>query len=364
MGMAFCHLSKQELYERVGHMDQIAGFKRYVLCEGKKNGVHAVDIWNGSGLEMTVVCDRASDISSLRFKGKSLCWLSNLGVSAPEFARQGDFEWNQNFSGGMFATCGLTTAGLPSEDDGERLELHGSVSNLPSEEIGCKTWWDGPPHLSSAEYVVEFESKTRQARPFGEHLCMTRNIRVKMGENTVYVHDCVENLGFRDVPFMLVYHMNFGYPLLDEGSRICLTYDERFPTSELAEKSAGEIGVIGKPDDGYGARAYNHTAAADEDGFAWASLLNEKLGLGATVKFRAEELNQFNLWKCLQKGRYVVGLEPCNCRTWGRDREREAGNLAVIKPYEKRELYFELQIHEGVDEVRSALERYEERYRL
>lgn len=356
--MAIYNLSKQEVYERVGHMNQLAGFKRYVLCEGKKDGVHAVDLWNGSGLELTIVCDRASDISSLSFQGKSLCWLSNLGVSGPAFAKQGDFEWNQNFSGGMFATCGLTTAGLPSEDGGERLELHGSVSNLPSEEIGCRTWWD------ENDYVVEFESRTRQARPFGENLCLTRNIRVKMGDNTVYVHDCVENLGFWDVPFMVVYHMNFGYPLLDEGSRICLTYDERFPTSELAEKSVGEIGVIGKPDDGYTARAYNHTVEMDGDGFGYASLLNENLGLGATVKFRADELNQFNLWKCLRKGRYVVGLEPCNCRTWGRDKEREAGNLAFIKPFEKKDLYFEIQVHDGADEVQEAAGKYEERHCL
>ena len=47
-------LSKQEILERVGTMAQLAGIRPYVLREGRKNGVSAADLWNGSGLSMTV----------------------------------------------------------------------------------------------------------------------------------------------------------------------------------------------------------------------------------------------------------------------------------------------------------------------
>lgn len=72
-------LSKQEILERVGTMAQLAGIRPYVLREGRKNGVSAADLWNGSGLSMTVLSDRASDIYSVTYQGRSLCWLSGVG---------------------------------------------------------------------------------------------------------------------------------------------------------------------------------------------------------------------------------------------------------------------------------------------
>lgn len=345
-------MTKRELYERVGRMEQIAGFKRYVLKEGKKDGVNAVDLWNGTGVYLTILSDRASDISTLTYQGKSLCWLSGVGVSAPEFLHKGDFEWDRNFGGGMMATCGLTTAGLPSVDAGEVLTLHGEISNTPSEEVNCRTYWRGD------DYFLEYSAKTRQVRPYGEDLCLIRTITVKMGENVIRVKDTVENLGFKETPLMMIYHLNFGYPLLDEGARLYLTRDECFPTSAWAEESLPQIGQITAPDDGYKARAYNHTVKPQADGFGYASIINEKLGLGATVKFAADNLNKFNLWKCLQKRNYVVGLEPCNCRTWGRDKAREHHDLVFLAPLESRDFYFEIQIHDGAEELEAARCRY------
>lgn len=345
-------LTKEEVYARIGRMEQIAGMKRYTLKEGRRDDVNAVDLWNGSGLYMTVVSDRASDISSLSFRGQSLCWLSGVGISAPEFMHMGDFEWDRNFGGGMMATCGLTTAGLPSVDQGEVLYLHGEISNTPSEEVNCSSFWEGE------DYILEYRAKTCQVRPYGENLCLTRQIRVKMGENIVRVSDTVENLGFKETPLMLIYHLNFGYPLLDEGTKLYLTGDACFPTSPWAEASIGQMGEVTAPDDGYKARAYNHTVVSDEEGFAYASILNEEIGLGATVKFAADNLNKFNLWKCLQKRNYVVGLEPCNCRTWGRDKARENQDLVFLKPMESKNFYFEIQIHSGEEELNAARARY------
>lgn len=349
-------MTKRELYERVGRMEQIAGMKRYALKEGRKDGVNATDLWNGSGLHMTILEDRASDISSLTFRGKSLCWMSGVGISAPEFMQKGDYEWEQNFGGGMMVTCGLTTAGLPSVDGGEVLSLHGEISNTPSEEVNCRTYWDGD------DYWLEYNAKTYQVhRIYGQNLCLTRQIRVKMGENIIRIRDVVENLGFKETPLMMIYHMNFGYPLLAEEAKLYLTHDQCFPTSPWAEESRNEIGVITPPDDEYKARAYNYTVTADKDGFAYASLLNDQIGLGATVKFSADSLNKFNLWKCLQKRKYVVGLEPCNCRTWGREKARENNDLVFLQPLESKEFCVEIQIHDGMQEVDAARERHSAR---
>lgn len=86
-----------------------------------------------------------------------------------------------------------------------------------------------------------------------------------MGDNTIYLHDRVENLGFSATPLMLIYHMNFGYPLLDEGSQTVPDLSGPFPTSDLASQTVDQIGRVTPPDNGYRARAYNHTVRADAE---------------------------------------------------------------------------------------------------
>jgi hypothetical protein len=57
---------------------------------------------------------------------------------------------------------------------------------------------------------------------FGENLVLTRRIEAALGGATIGVTDRVENRGFRPTPHMLLYHYNFGFPLLDEGAELLL----------------------------------------------------------------------------------------------------------------------------------------------
>ena len=54
---------------------------------------------------------------------------------------------------------------------------------------------------------------------FGENLVLTRRIEAQLGGRAIAILDRVENRGFRPTPHMLLYHFNFGWPLLDQGSR-------------------------------------------------------------------------------------------------------------------------------------------------
>ena len=37
-------------------------------------------------------------------------------------------------------------------------------------------------------------------------------------ENEIIIKDKVKNIGFDETPYMILYHMNMGYPLLTENS--------------------------------------------------------------------------------------------------------------------------------------------------
>ena len=51
-------LSKKNVMNRVGRMDQLAAIKRYAMEDGKGRGMRAFEVVNGSGLDFTVYPDR------------------------------------------------------------------------------------------------------------------------------------------------------------------------------------------------------------------------------------------------------------------------------------------------------------------
>src|SRR3546814_13453873 len=60
----------------------------------------------------------------------------------------------------------------------------------------------------------------RETRPFGPCLELRRTISGTLGRAVIRVHDRVTNRGNTSVPHMLLYHCNFGWPLVDEGTDI------------------------------------------------------------------------------------------------------------------------------------------------
>ena len=60
----------------------------------------------------------------------------------------------------------------------------------------------------------------REAQMFGENIILTRKIWVKAGENIIHLEDSIENLGFTAQPYMLLYHINYGFPSGFPGHQI------------------------------------------------------------------------------------------------------------------------------------------------
>ena len=59
-----------------------------------------------------------------------------------------------------------------------------------------------------------------QAAVFGEQLLLRRRIEARVGESRLRIHDVVENVGHDRTPHMYLYHVNAGYPVVDEGAEL------------------------------------------------------------------------------------------------------------------------------------------------
>ncbi|MCI8853325.1 MAG: DUF4432 family protein [Lachnospiraceae bacterium] len=74
-----------------------------------------------------------------------------------------------------------------------------------------------------------------QSRFYGEDLLFPREICTSFGSHKITLRDTVENLDFSPAPVFLLYHINFGFPLLDENTYIsCPSVEKVVPRTSSA----------------------------------------------------------------------------------------------------------------------------------
>ena len=208
---------KSFLMKHMGNISQLAGIKRYEMLDGRAKGIETVEVVTGSGFDYTVLPGRCLDIASARYKGVPISFRSKAEIAAGAYANEDGLEWLRDFHAGMLTTCGLSNLGIDCYEDRpvyghQHLCLHGRISHIPATEVCCSgEWTDG-------EYVMKTSGLMRHSAHAGENLTLRRTVTSRLGERALHIHDEIENEAFAPEPLMLLYHINFGYPLLGEYS--------------------------------------------------------------------------------------------------------------------------------------------------
>ena len=333
--------SRRELESYVGDFSQIAGVRLSELTEGRERGVRVADLRSGSGLNFTVVLERGLDIGAAEYRGTPLAWLSPATFAHPSFYEPAGAGWLRSFGGGLVTGCGLTNAGAPDVDSGQDLGLHGRLSNLPASRVQVGEQWDGD------ECVFYVQGHVRQSRLFGENLHLTRRISVGLGQSTICLQDTVENLGDAQTPLALLYHINLGFPLVNESSHLSAPPHPVCPRDATAQAGLSEWAKLSRPSAGFREQVFYHDLPADEAGWAAMELISPQTGLKCTVRSHTSTLPNFIQWKQMGHGAYVLGLEPANCSVEGRSKDRVSGALQFLEPGQKREFKIEIRLEES-----------------
>jgi hypothetical protein len=165
---------------------------------------------------------------------------------------------------------------------------------------------------------------------FGEKLRIKRTIRSTVGENTILLKDEIENCGGSPVPYMLLYHVNFGYPLLDSCARIFVNSNEATANNEYSEADMDNLFSFSEPDAQNREKNYTHSFSGISEGYA--EIYNEEHNLGVHIKFPAEKLPYLTQWKMEGVRDYILALEPANAPCISRKDLREQGRLPFLQP--------------------------------
>lgn len=352
------HFSRTELLHRMGGLEQVAGVRLVTLGDGTERGVRVLEFRTGSGFEFDVIVDRAFDIGRCEIGGQALGWQSGAGFQGPWFREQSELGWARTWGGGLLTTCGLDHALFFAEDtaeqyhyppkERERFGLHGRVSNTPARLAGYGHRWEGD------ECVLWADGEVLQAAQFGEHLLLRRRIEAVVGQSHFTIHDVVENVGWDPTPHMLLYHVNVGFPVLDEGAEILVPTRSVEPRGDY---DAEGYRTIAAPEAMYVERVFEHDPIAEPGGAVPVAVVNEARGIGAYEVFNLEQLPFHFVWRMLGEGSYVVGIEPSTNRTAGRLDARERGELTILKAGDKRTYDLELGALVGGEEIAAFRDR-------
>ncbi len=350
-------LSVPELRRRAGHLEQFAGVRLVTLADGGARGVRVLEFRTGSGFTFEVLVDRAFDLGRADLRGVPLSWHGAQGVRGPWYAEPDGLGFLRGFAGGLLVTGGLDHTLFPTEDTAApyayppqptvRYGLHGRVSNLPARLIGYGERWD------DHGCTLWAEGEVTQAAMYGEKLVLHRRIETRLGAQTLRLHDTVTNVGWRPTPHMLLYHMNFGFPVVDEGSAVHLPGVVR----AVGDAPPDAWPALAAPTGGAVERVYAYTPEADADGWVTASILNRRRHIGVSVRHRPDQLPHPFMWQQLAEGEYVVALEPSTNRVEGRHDARTRGELITLAPQEGRAYDLELTALTSTEDLEGAPRR-------
>ena len=310
---------------KVANLDQLATATLSHVVGGAADGCRALDVRAAGGIDLRILPDRGFDLGPAWFRGVPLAWISAAGERPPLDSLDG-MAWIERFGGGLVTTCGLRNVGAPSEGHG----LHGRYSHLQASDVRMdRELEDGDVVLTARATVDEVEAPSA-------HLRVERTVRTRTGTGLVELTDVTTNLGVAAEPAPILYHVNVGIPLFDEGARVEIDSEDVLPRDADSERGLDSWMAPGPPEPGAAEMVFEHRVRPDPSGWARAGVVNPSLGLELDVRWRNAELPRFHQWVHPRPGIYVLGLEPANCSVLGRVADRAAGVLPMLEPLEAR----------------------------
>lgn len=333
-------MKKTKIQQYIGNQTQIGGTRHYVLIDGWGRNLRCIDVNSGSGFQYTILPDRGMDISLASFKGINLVYLTCNGETHPSYFEPEKFGWLRTFTAGLLTTCGLTYLGAPSTDEGEELGLHGRYSTIPAKQVADLSEWVGD------EYQIKVRGTTEEGHMFGHKLRLEREISTTLGQSSLRITDKITNFGNKPSPYTILYHMNLGYPLLDEDAELFIDPASTTPRNIAAESGMKEFKQFLKPQANFAEQVFCHTMKDIEENKTMVTLQNIKLGIVLTIRFGIKELPYLIQWKMMGQGEYVLGLEPSNVPGKNRKQLRDENLLPYLKPDESTTNCIEISLND------------------
>ena len=272
---------------KICNAEQLCFVREMSFAGGRERGERVFLAENGR-LSFTVLADRALDIYDLRYRGENISFLSKNGLCG--FC--GGF--NDVFPGGFLYTCGLDRVG-------GGVPVHGKLHNIPARILSAR----------SDAHGVFIEGSVRQSALFGGNLVMNRRIFCEYASGKLTIESDIVNEGARDDEYCLLFHMNLGYPFLEESAAIeapVLSSQARTDYAAEKIKDCFSVSAANEKEE----QVFYHTLDRGQ-----VRITDGKRRRRVTFSYDERALPWLIEWKSMIAGDYALGIEPSTTRLDG-----------------------------------------------
>lgn len=336
--------TREEYFKHAGDEHQSFGIRAMEYRAGDEGLIKTYEVSTGGGLEFSIGENKGMDIYRMSYKGMNVGFMSKAGLHSAYNVNPESPAFRTTQGCGMLYTVGLTNAGGACSDELGSYCTHGNLKNSAASQITARGRWEDD------EYFMEISGDLHESEFYGRNLYMRRKISTYAGAKSFTLEDRVENRAFIPDRVMLLYHINTGFPMLEEDVEFIApeTYAEGLTDRAkemFALRSSAQAPIPMEEE-----HVYLMRLAKDAQGYSASTLWNNRLNLGIYIKFDATVLDKFVEWKCMRAGDYAMGMLPANCYPLGRDYANREGDGRVLQPFEHFTTHVEIGILDGAEE--------------
>ena len=262
--------------------------------------------------------------------------------------------WLEGFDE-MLTRCGLASNGAPDFDEQGNLlwPLHGRVANLPASNVSVE--------IDEAAGEITIRGTVNEFRFHIRKLQLKTEISMQLDSNEISIVDRVSNLSNRPGSFQMLYHCNFGAPVLEPGSRFVAPIKKLVPRDPHAASGIDQWDVYGPSDAKETEQVYFMELAADENDDSIALLTSPDESRGVSIGHNVSTLPCFTLWKNTVgwDDGYVTGLEPGTNFPNPRSFEESQSRAVELAPSASQTMQLKIGLladSESVSEVKQKVE--------
>lgn len=324
------------------------------LRAGLSEGVQSIRVDNGAFC-FEVLPTRGMGLWKAWLRGEEIGWRSPVqGPVHPRFVpwfEPGGLGWLEGFDE-LLVRCGLESNGAPEFDDRGRVKypLHGRIANRPAHQAEVE--------IDDTAGEIAVTGEVDEARFLFHRLRLRTTISTRVGEAGCRIRDEIVNLSARPASVQMLYHVNFGLPLLDAGSRVLLPASTVVPRDRRAAEGIAAWDRYAAEEPGYAEQVYFFHLRGLGDGSTQALLRNARGTRGVSLHFNVKQLPCFTLWKNTASAAdgYVTGLEPGTNFPNPRSFEESQGRVVRLPPAGTYGMDLRLLAHGSPEAVAAAEE--------
>lgn len=273
--------------------NQHFSIEQKVLHGGRQEGSKVITITSQDGLKIALSPTRGMNLLHVTGKNIRLGWDSPVdevvNPNTINLESRNGLGWLEGFNE-MMVRCGFEWTGHPVVSEGMIYTLHGRAGNTPASKVVVEV-------SDSAPYTITVRGLLKENSFKKSNLETWTELRYVPGSESFTVHDVLTNKADYPRDYQIIYHSNFGTPILEEGARFVAPVKEISPFNDHAKAGLATWQTYKGPTKDFDEMVFNITPYTDAQGKTLAALVNKAGDKGVSIAFDTHQLPLLTLWK-------------------------------------------------------------------